>query len=319
MAVSALAQDAGDETLPPLIDREIFFGDPELVGATISPDGEHIAFLKPFNGVRNVWVKRTNEPFDAARPVTADTRRPIPQFFWSRDGRYILFVQDRDGDENYNLYAVDPSAEPDETVGAPPARNLTDADNVRAAVYALPKNRPDTVYVGLNDRDPAWHDLYELSLESGERTLLRRNDERVSRWVFDLDGELRLAVRAPISGETEVLKVEDDVFTPLQVCSVFETCNPARFHTDGERVYMVTNRGDADLIQLTLLDIESGEETEVESDPERRVDLAGPIFSERTDALIGTVYVDDKPRIYWRDAEWSEPIRRCASSCPGSR
>ncbi len=318
LAVPAAAQNGDGAAPPPLIDREIFFGDPELAGATISPDGEHIAFLKPYNDVRNVWVKRTDEPFDAARPVTADTRRPIPQFFWSRDGRYILFVQDRDGDENYNLYAVDPNAEPAEAGGAPAARNLTEADNVRVALYALPKDRPDTVYVGLNDRDPAWHDLYELSLSSGERTLLRENDERVSRWVFDLDGELRLAVRSPISGETEVLKVEDDAFTPLQVCSVFETCNPARFHADGERVYMVTNRGDdVDLIQLTLLDIASGDEVPVESDPEGRVDLASPLFSERTDELIGTVYVDDKARVYWRNAEWEQDYAALREQLPG--
>jgi len=63
---------------PPLIDRQLFFGDPEIAGAQLSPDGKFISFLKPLNGVRNIWVKRADEPFDAARPVTADTRRPDP-------------------------------------------------------------------------------------------------------------------------------------------------------------------------------------------------------------------------------------------------
>src|SRR5690606_16090940 len=150
-AIAPAAAQNGDTGLPPLIDREIFFGDPELAGATISPDGEHIAFLKPYEGVRNVWVKRTEEPFDAARPVTADMRRPIPQFFWSRDGRYILYVQDRGGDENFNLYAVDPDAEP-AAGGVPEARNITAAENVRVALYALPKDQPDKAFIGLNDR-----------------------------------------------------------------------------------------------------------------------------------------------------------------------
>ncbi|HEX7011713.1 MAG TPA: S9 family peptidase [Steroidobacteraceae bacterium] len=312
----AAAQD-GNTGPPPLIDREIFFGDPELAGATLSPDGEHIAFLKPYEGVRNVWVKRTDEPFDAARPVTADQRRPIPQFFWSWDSRYILFVQDRAGDENFNLYAVDPSAEPAEESGVPPARNLTDAENVRVALYALPKKRPDTTYIGMNDRDPAWHDLYEVTLSSGERKLIRENTERISRWVFDLDGELRLAVRSPVSGETEILRVDEDGFTPIYTCSVFETCDPARFHPNGRQVYMVTNHGDADLIRLTLLDVETGNETIVESDPENRVDLAGAIFSERTDELVGTVYVDDRPRINWRNDEWEEDYETLRARLPG--
>lgn len=316
IALPVGAQDRGG--LPPLIDREIFFGDPELAGATISPDGEHIAFLKPFENVRNVWVKRTDEPFEAARPVTADERRPIPQFFWSRDGRYILFVQDRDGDENYNLYAVDPDAEPADGRPVPEPRNLTAAENVRVTLYALPKERPDKAYIGLNDRDQAWHDLYELTLSTGERTLLRENTERISSWVFDLDGELRLAVRSPTSGETEILRVEDDGFTPLQVCGVFESCNPSRFHRDGRRVYMVTNRGDdVDLVRLTLLDVRTGDETLVESDPERRVDLAGAIFSDRTEELVGTAYVDDRPRFYWRNDDWEEDYETLRGRLPG--
>jgi hypothetical protein len=85
---------------PPIIDRELFFGDPEIAGAQISPDGAFIAFIKPFKGTRNVWVKKTADPFTNAKPITADTKRPIPGFFWSRDAKYILFVQDKAGDEN---------------------------------------------------------------------------------------------------------------------------------------------------------------------------------------------------------------------------
>src|SRR5579884_372649 len=101
LTFSAFAQQ------PPVIDRELFFGDPEITGAQISPDGKYIAFMKPLEGTRNIWVKKTEEPFDAARPLTNDTKRPIPAFFWTRDGRYILFVQDQGGNDNYNVYAVD--------------------------------------------------------------------------------------------------------------------------------------------------------------------------------------------------------------------
>src|SRR5512143_3880880 len=96
-AAAAWAQPQGP---PPLIDRQLFFGDPEIAGAQISPDGKFIAFIKPLDGTRNVWVKRTRDPFETARPVTADTKRPIPAYIWSRDGKFILFVQDQAGDEN---------------------------------------------------------------------------------------------------------------------------------------------------------------------------------------------------------------------------
>jgi len=184
-----------DSGLPPLLDRELFFGNPEIAAAQLSPDGKYIAFLKPWKETRNVWVKKTSEPYTAARLVTADTKRPIPGFFWSRDSRYILFVQDKEGDENFNVYAVDPSAGPAAGQETPPARNLTDAKGARAFIYAVPKRDPDTLYVGLNDRDAAWHDVYKVKISTGERALVRKNTERIAGWVFDLTGQLRLAMR----------------------------------------------------------------------------------------------------------------------------
>ena len=186
---AALAQAAA----PPLLDRELFFGNPEIAAAQLSPDGKYIAFLKPWKDTRNVWVKKTGEGYDKAHLVTADPKRPIPGFFWSRDSKYILFVQDKDGDENYNVYAVDPAAAPEAGKDAPPARNLTDAKGARAAIYAVPKNDPDTIYVGLNDRDAAWHDVYKVKISTGERTLVRKNTERIAGWIFDNAGALRLA------------------------------------------------------------------------------------------------------------------------------
>src|SRR6266576_4791522 len=137
---------------PPLIDRELFFGDPEISGAQISPDGKFIAFIKPFKGTRNIWVKRTEEPFDAAKPLTADKARPVTQYFWSRDGKYILFSQDKAGDENYLVYAVNPADTPAAGQDVPAARNLTDMKAVRVFIYAVPRSEPDAIYIGLNDR-----------------------------------------------------------------------------------------------------------------------------------------------------------------------
>ncbi|PKO96003.1 MAG: S9 family peptidase, partial [Bacteroidetes bacterium HGW-Bacteroidetes-9] len=84
--------------LPPIVDRELFFDNPEISGSQLSPDGTLISFIKPYNGVMNIWVKKFDEPFSAAHPVTADVLRPIRSYFWSRNGKYILYVQDKGGD-----------------------------------------------------------------------------------------------------------------------------------------------------------------------------------------------------------------------------
>ncbi len=302
---------------PPLLDRELFFGNPEISGAQISPDGRFIAFIKPYKETRNIWVKRADEPFDKARLITNDTKRPIPSYFWSRDGKYILFVQDKGGDENYNVYAVNPAEAPASGQEVPTARNLTEAKNVRAFIYDVPKSDPDTLFVGLNDRDPAWHDVYKVRISTGERTLIRKNTERIAGWTFDLNGSLRLAARVADNGDTEILRVDDGGFTKVYSCSVFESCGPARFHKDNKRVYFVTNKGDADLIRLTLFDPATGKEEFVESDPLNRVDLNAPIFSDATDELIGAAYEDERARVYWKNKAWEADYKLLERKLPG--
>ncbi len=211
---------------PPLLDRELFFGNPEIAAAQLSPDGRYVAFLKPWSDTRNIWVKKTEEPFEAARRVTAETKRPVAGFFFSRDSRLILFVKDNDGDENFNVWAVDPAAARADGKEVPPSRNLTDAKGARAVIYDVPRKSPDTIYVGLNDRDAAWHDVYKVTISTGQRELVRKNTDRIAGWQFDLEGQLRMAVRTTDTGDTEILKVLPDGFKTVYTCSVFETCGP---------------------------------------------------------------------------------------------
>src|SRR4051794_31587998 len=203
IAISAPALSAQNGKLPPLIDRELFFGNPEISGAQISPDGKFISFLKPYKDTRNVWVKPVTAPWSAAKLITNDTKRPVTQYFWSRDGKYILFAQDQGGDENFNVYAVDPAATVAAGQEVPAARNLTAAKGIRASIYARPKNEPDIIYVGINDRDKAWHDLYRVRISTGEKTLVRQNTDRIDSWVFDNAGTLRLGTRTTAKGDTE--------------------------------------------------------------------------------------------------------------------
>jgi dipeptidyl aminopeptidase/acylaminoacyl peptidase len=303
---------------PPLIDRELFFGDPEIAGAQISPDGAFIAFIKPFKGTRNIWVKKTADPFTNAKPITADTKRPIPAYFWSRDSKYILFVQDKAGDENYNVYAVNPADAPASGQDVPTARNLTDVKGVRAALYAVPRTEPDAIYIGLNDRDAAWHDLYKVKISTGERTLIRKNTERITAFIFDLKDQLRLATRSAENGDTEVLRVDADKFTKVYSCNVFELCGPIRYHKDGERVYFQTNKGsDVDLVRLELFNPTTGKEELVESDPLKRVDFGSAVFSEVSDDLIATSYDDERERIYWKDKNFEADYKNLQKQLPG--
>ena len=142
-------------------------------------------------------------------------------------------------------------------------------------------------------------DLYNRRCAvTGERTLLRRNTERIAGWVFDLGGRLRLAARVADNGDTELLRVDESSFTKVYSCTVFESCGPVRFHKDARRVYLETNKGDGvDLTRLVLFDPATGTEQLVESDPEKRVDFGQAHFSEATDELVATSYEDERTRV----------------------
>src|SRR3954466_4899031 len=301
----------------PLIDREMFFGNPEISGAQVSPDGRYVSFLKPYKDTRNVWVKRINDPYTAAKLITNDTKRPVTQYFWSRDGKYILFAQDQGGDENFNVYAVDPAAPAAAGQDVPAARNLTAAKGVRAVIYDVPKNNPDVIHVGINDRDKAWHDLYSVKISTGEKTLMRQNTERIAGWVFDNAGGLGLAVRTTAKGDREIMRVDPAGFAVVYSCNVFETCNPIRFDKTNSKVYLETNKGDPDLTRLVLFDPSTKTEQLVESDPLNRVDFGNASFSDVTNDLVGTAYVDDRTRAYWKDPSWEKDYNFLKSKLPG--
>src|ERR1022692_1773589 len=89
---------------PPLIDRNLFFSEPEISGAQISPAGRFLAFFKPVRGTRNIWVKQTDEPFGNARPLTAAIENSPQNFYWTRDSKYILFTQDVGGNAKENIH-----------------------------------------------------------------------------------------------------------------------------------------------------------------------------------------------------------------------
>ncbi|HYX53318.1 MAG TPA: prolyl oligopeptidase family serine peptidase [Candidatus Limnocylindrales bacterium] len=308
---------AASSAVPPVIDREIFFGNPEIAGAQVSPDGKYLAFIKPYKDTRNVWVKGVNEPFSAARLLTTETKRPIAGYFWTRDGKYILYVKDNAGDENFNIFAVDPAAKPAAGADAPPSRDLTGVKGARVMIVDVPKHDPDTIFIGLNDRDKAWHDLYKLKLSTGEKTLVRKNTDRIAGWEFDLNGNLRLATRTDDAGSTEILRVDPDKLTQIYSCTVEESCGTIRFNKDGKHVYIQSNKGSADLASLMLLDPETGKAEMVESDPLKRVDFGGALFSDVTDELVLTTYLDDKERHYFKDKTFEADYKFLQSKLPG--
>lgn len=313
------AGDAGElpylDQLPPLIDIETFFDDPEMDMARISPDGRFIAFRQKYNGVMNIWVKEVDEPFGKAWPLTAN-ERPIPGYFWSRDSGNILYVQDRGGDENFNLFAVDPEGESTDQ-GVPESRALTEYEGVQTRVIALPREKPEYIVVGINDRDPTLHDVHLINIRSGERELLYKNNLNITSWTLDDRGRIRFAARQTPDGGAEILCLEKDEPERIYQVDFGESFRILRFHKDDERLFMVTNKGeDTDLSRLVLFHPVTRVKELVEKDPENEVDFGGAIFSEVNRELLATFYTGNRQRIYFHDDQFERDYQKIREQTP---
>jgi dipeptidyl aminopeptidase/acylaminoacyl peptidase len=302
---------------PPLIDRNLFFGEVVIAGAQISPDGRYLSFLKPYRGTRNIWVKGADEPFSAARPVSAETSRPIRNYFWSKDSKYLLYAQDSGGDENFNVFAIDPKLAADAVSGVPPTRALTSLKGVRTEIYASPKAKPDILYIGLNDRDARWHDLYELHISSGEKKLLRKNTDEIATWRFDATGTLRLAERTSAAGDSQILRVDADDLKQIYSCNVFESCEVLDFDASNKSVYLATNKGSLDLIELQIMSMADGAAKTIESDPQKQADLNTAEISTVDHRILFTEYEADAPHRYLKNPQFGSDYRWLQSKLPG--
>ena len=140
-----------------LVPREVLFGNPEKARARLSPDGERIAYVAPVDGVLNVWVGALGA--DDAAPVTHDENRGIFQYFWAYDGVHLMYLQDKDGDENWRLYAVN--------LDTGDIRDQTPYVGVQARVVDVSKHHPNTMLVAMNQQDPRFHDVYRLDIPTG--------------------------------------------------------------------------------------------------------------------------------------------------------
>ena len=181
---------------PTLLPRSVLFSNPDRAMPTISPDGKRLAYLSSVDGVLNVWVAPVTD-LAKAKPVTQDTKRGIHTYRWAFTNDHILYTQDKDGDENFHLHAVDLKANAD--------KDLTPIEGVQARIEAISYRIPNEVLVGLNDRDKRFHDLHRVNVATGASKLVQKN-EGFGSFAVDDDFKLRLAMRPEKDGSTSVLE-----------------------------------------------------------------------------------------------------------------
>jgi len=266
----------------PLIPRKVLFGNPDKIQPSLSPDGVHLAFLAPVDGVLNIWVGHADDP-DAARPVTHDRGRGIQEYFWAYTNKHILYIQDRDGDENWRIYSVD--------ISNGHLQELTPLTGVQARIYNISHKFPLEILIGLNNRDARLHDVYRLNIETSELTLIVENTENFSDFLSDDMYNVRFAMRFTADGGMEMLKAVNglwELFTKISQEDSLTTV-PLGFDKSGKILYMFDSRG-RDTSALVALDLESGSQQVLFETP--KADVSDVLIhpTERTVQAVAFTY-----------------------------
>ena len=191
--------------LPPLIPREILFGNPARTDPKVSPDGSQLSWLGPDkNGVLNVWVSA----IDGAKPhpVTSETDYPIHYYSWATDGKHILYLHDNNGNEIDHLFSVELTSRN--------VRDLTPFQGVRAQNVLTDSQHPKSLLVALNLRDRSVFDMYRVDLETGAITLEATNPGDVLTWKTDNNFVIRAATAFDGKTGRTIIRVRDAADKP---------------------------------------------------------------------------------------------------------
>jgi dipeptidyl aminopeptidase/acylaminoacyl peptidase len=216
--------------------RRAFFENPDYLNVRLSPDGEYLAYVAPVQGVRNLWIAPVANP-QQGRPLTRVVERDISTYFrWAHTNRHLVFLEERDGDENWRASSVE--------VGTGAIVPLTPPQGVRSFIQESDYRFPDEMLFRHNERDKRFFDLYRINVVNGKSELVYENHEYVGL-VTDSTFRLRLAVRYAANGDAECFERRENDWIPFTTIPIgdLDSTELLDFSDDGNTLYILDTRG----------------------------------------------------------------------------
>ena len=308
----------GDTTLPTSAERlneliqyaegdykysvEDFFKNPDKTYYKISPNGEYLSYLAPYQKRMNIFVQKIGE--DKAIRITDETDRDISGYLWVNDNR-LLYAKDLRGDENYHLFAVNKDGSE--------IKDLTPFEGVKVHVIDELEQFNDVVIIGMNKRNREIFDPYRLDVNTGELEMLYENPGNITDWITDHDGNLRIALVTDGVNQTILHRpTEQDSFEVVRTVSFKENLVPLFFTFDNKNAYALSNIG-RDKTGVVTLDLSTGKEVGKPIFLHPDVDVMGLNFSEKRKVLTSAVYVTDKKKRKFLDKTTEDIYNRILS------
>ncbi|MCU0976744.1 MAG: S9 family peptidase [Steroidobacteraceae bacterium] len=263
-----------------------------VLGASISPDGRHVAAMSLVTGVRQLWIV----PTDGGPPRQLTFGNGVTGWRWAPDGQSLVYAADNDGNEQEGYYRISVDGAREQLVVA------AERGAFRMMGDVLPDNR--RIVFASTERNGLDFDIYVRNLETGEQ---RRVFEGKYAWYpQSVSPDGRWLVMSQGVGEDS-----DNLFlVDLEHAETKPLSQPKRRanHTaggfawlpDASGFYFATNDG-REFAAIERHDLKTGRRTLVEAAPFdiQNVRLCGPGGRY----LLWTTNEDGFFRVHGRDLE----------------
>ena len=308
-AVSAAAADANKpETaaVPPKIPLRDFFKNPVSRGYDLSPDGQTLSFLQPWESRMNIFIRPTAG--GEAKRLTNEKDRDIRNYAWKGNG-FVVYAMDDKGDENFHLKRVD--------LKSGEVKDLTPFPKVRSEIIDDLADVSETdVLITLNKRNPEVFDAFRLNVATGEMKMVAQNPGKVDRWITDHAGVIRAATQT--DGVNTSLLTRPDEKTPFKMVlttNFREAVNPQFFTFDNKNLYATSNIG-RDKAAVVTIDPSNGKELEkLYENPD--VDVDALAYSKKRKVVTFAAFDTWKTERKFFDKQSETMYKTLAEKLPG--
>jgi dipeptidyl aminopeptidase/acylaminoacyl peptidase len=240
----------------PQIPLEDFFENPQFTGFKISPDGNYISWLQPWQKRLNLYVQKTEDRLASkpgAKRLSASEHRDILDYLWV-DDEHLLFFQDFEGDENYHAYRVGLESE---------AIDLTPFEGVKVGFVDELHDFPGEVMIQLNKRNPQLFDLYRLNVATASLDLVAENPGHISQWIVDNQARVRSAYyNNGVQSGLLYRNSEDEEFQTVFETDFKNSLDPLFYDFDDQYLLALSNI-DRDKLAAVRIDPRTAEEIEL--------------------------------------------------------
>jgi dipeptidyl aminopeptidase/acylaminoacyl peptidase len=308
-AVSAAAAAANKPeagAVPPKIPLRDFFKNPVSRGYDLSPDGQTLSFLQPWESRMNIFIRPTAG--GEAKRLTNEKERDIRNYAWKGNG-FVVYAMDDKGDENFHLKRVD--------LKSGEVKDLTPFPKVRSEIIDDLADVSETdILITLNKRNPEIFDAFRLNVATGEMKMVAQNPGKVDRWITDHAGVIRAATQT--DGVNTSLLTRPDEKTPFKTVlttNFREAVNPQFYTFDNKNLYATSNIG-RDKAAVVTIDPSNGKELEqLYENPE--VDVDALAYSKKRKVMTFAAFDTWKTERKFFDKQSETMYKTLSEKLPG--